>query len=129
KWRTGISTYSGVRYRRIYSGIDLLYYGNQRQIEYDFVVGPGANPKDIELSIAGADDCRVDAATGDLLLRVAGREVRQLKPVAYQEVNGESREINVRYAFLSSDASIRNPESEINLCGSKWPTMIGVNRS
>src|SRR5437660_1107519 len=69
KWRTGISTYSGVRYRGIYSGIDLLYYGNQRQIEYDFLVGPGANPKDIELSMTGADDCRVDVATGDLVLR------------------------------------------------------------
>src|SRR5437660_10445172 len=113
KWRTGISTYSRVRYRGIYSGIDLVYYGNQRQLEYDFVVGPEANPKDIQLSIAGADDCRVDAATGDLVLRVAGREVRQLKPVAYQEANGEGREINVRYALLSIDASIRNPQSGI----------------
>src|SRR5437660_443855 len=113
KWRTGISTYSRVRYRGIYSGIDLVYYGNQRQLEYDFVVGPGANPKDIQLSIAGADDCRVDVATGDLVLRVAGREVRQLRPVAYQEANGEGREINVRYALFSIDASIRNPQSGI----------------
>jgi hypothetical protein len=102
KWRTGISTYSRVRYRRIYSGIDLFYYGNQRQIEYDFVVAPGANPKDIELSIAGADYCHLDVATGDLLLRVAGREVRQLKPVAYQEVNGERHIVAANYILTAN---------------------------
>ncbi len=97
KWRTGISTYSSVRYQGIYQGIDLVYYGNQRQLEYDFVVEPGANPKDIELQIAGADDSRVDAATGDLMLRVAGKEVRQLKPVAYQIADGERREVAASY--------------------------------
>src|SRR5262249_19862943 len=44
KWRTDVPTYQKVRYRSVYPGVDLLYYGNQEQLEYDFVVSPGANP-------------------------------------------------------------------------------------
>src|SRR6185295_19220004 len=55
KWRTNVPTYAKVHYRNVYPGIDLVYYGNQRQLEYDFVVAPGADPKKIVLSFKGAD--------------------------------------------------------------------------
>src|SRR5204862_3585507 len=51
KWRTDVPTYAKVRYQDVYPGIDLVYYGNQRQIEYDFVVAPGADPKAIALAV------------------------------------------------------------------------------
>jgi hypothetical protein len=55
KWRSGIPTYAQVKYTRIYRGIDLVFYGNPTQFEYDFVVSPGARPDDIRLRFAGAD--------------------------------------------------------------------------
>src|SRR6267143_93297 len=49
KWQTNVPTYAKVQYRDVYPGIDLVYYGNQRQLEYDFVVAPGADPQRIVL--------------------------------------------------------------------------------
>ena len=60
--------------------MDLVYYGNQRQLEYDFVVAPGADPNQIKLSFAGADGMRVDAASGDWCCKVGDDEVRFHKP-------------------------------------------------
>src|SRR2546430_5784455 len=51
KWRTDVPTYGKVKYEAVYPGIDLVYYGNQRQLEYDFVVAPGADPKAITLAV------------------------------------------------------------------------------
>jgi len=53
RWRTGVPTYAKVSYAQVYPGIDLLYYGHQRQVEYDFAVAPGADPKAITLLIEG----------------------------------------------------------------------------
>ena len=75
---------SRVKYEGVYPGVDLVYYGNQRQLEYDFVVAPGADPSQIKLSFAGADGMRVDAASGDLVLKVGDEEVRFHKPAVYQ---------------------------------------------
>jgi len=85
KWRTNVVSYAKVKYRDVYPGVDLAYYGNQGgQLEYDFVVAPGADPNQIKLSFAGADGMRVDAASGDLVLMVGDGEVRFRKPVVYQ---------------------------------------------
>src|SRR5215203_629511 len=49
-WRTEISTYARVRYAQVYPGIDMVYYGNQRQLEYDFVIAPGYDPEAIQIA-------------------------------------------------------------------------------
>jgi hypothetical protein len=85
KWRTNVANYRKVKYADVYPGIDLVYYGNQRQLEYDFVVTPGADPHAIALNIAGADKVDIDAA-GDLVLGSADGEVRFHKPLVYQPV-------------------------------------------
>jgi Beta-propeller repeat/WD40-like Beta Propeller Repeat len=78
--------------------VDLTYYGNQRQLEYDFELAPGADPSLIKLSFAGAQRMRV-AESGDLVLRTRAGEVRQHQPVAYQQ-SGDAREsVAVRYAI------------------------------
>src|SRR5580704_5937463 len=59
RWRTGVPTYSRVKYENIYPGISLVYYGNQRQLEYDFVVAPAADPSQIRLSVDGAQKISV----------------------------------------------------------------------
>jgi len=97
-WRTGIPTYAKVHYQDVYPGIDLVYYGNQRQLEYDFLVAPGADPNDIVLRFKGAQRIEIDAQ-GDLVLHAAGGDVRQRKPSIYQEVDGVRREIEGGYVL------------------------------
>jgi hypothetical protein len=84
KWRTNVPSYAKVKYQGVYPGIDLIYYGNQRQLEYDFVVRPGADPNQIKLDFAGADGMRVEGASGDLVLKVGNDEVRFHRPAVYQ---------------------------------------------
>jgi hypothetical protein len=88
KWRTNVPSYSRVKYLGVYPGVDLLYYGNQGQLEYDFVVAPGADPSQIKLSFAGADGLRVDAASGDLVLNLGDNDVHFRKPIVYQPAVG-----------------------------------------
>jgi hypothetical protein len=98
KWRQNVASYEKVRYRSVYPGIDLIYYGNQRQLEYDFVVAAGADPQVIRLDFDGARQIRVDDS-GDLILNTGDAEVRQHKAVVYQEANGRRQEIASQYAL------------------------------
>jgi hypothetical protein len=98
KWRTNISTYAKVKYEGVYPGVDLVYYGNQGQLEYDFVVAPGADPHFVTLAFEGAREVHIDAR-GELVLGVEGGEVRQHKPVIYQEVAGVKREVAGHYVM------------------------------
>jgi hypothetical protein len=101
QWRTNIPTHAKVRYEEIYSGIDLIYYGNQRQLEYDFVVRSGADPTSIVLAFEGAQNIEVDPQ-GDLLLHLAGGTIRHRKPLMYQEVDGDRREIAGSYMLMGA---------------------------
>src|SRR5882762_8627011 len=87
KWRTDVPTYAKGRYREAYPGIDLVYYGKQRRLECDFVVAPGADPKKIVLGFKGADKLEIDAQ-GGLVLHAPGGDIRQHKPVVYQDIDG-----------------------------------------
>ncbi len=78
--------------------MDLVFYGNQRRLEYDFVVAPGADPKAIALNIEGSRKLRVNSR-GDLLVTVSGGEVLFQKPLVYQQISGERREIAGNYAI------------------------------
>jgi len=98
QWRTNIPTYAKVHYRGVYPGIDLFYYGNQRQLEYDFVVAPGADPRKIVLAFQGAERLEIDAK-GDLVLRAAGGDARMRKPYVYQERGGIRQEIAGAYTL------------------------------
>lgn len=96
QWHTNVAHYSRVRYEAVYRGVDLVFYGNQRQVEYDFIVAPGADPSAIGLAFEGARSVRIDAC-GDLVLRTRGGEVRQRKPLVYQETGGQRQEVAGRY--------------------------------
>src|SRR5207249_6336338 len=98
KWRTNVPTYAKVHYREVYPGIDLVYYGNQRQLEYDFVVAPGADPNKIVLGFNGADKLKIDAR-GDLVLHARGGAIHQKKPVIYQEIDGARTDIDGAYVL------------------------------
>src|SRR6266705_4073769 len=98
KWRVNVPTYARVRYEDLYPGIDLVYYGNQRQLEYDFVVRPAADPRRIALVFRGAQRLEVDPQ-GDLVLHTAAGAIRQRKPIIYQEVAGRRVEIRGDYVL------------------------------
>ena len=98
KWRTDVPTYAKVKYEGIYSGIDLVYYGNQRQLEYDFIVSPGANPHRIQFDVRGAKRIRQNE-NGELVFEVGKDEIRWHKPLVYQERNGTRQKIAARYAL------------------------------
>src|SRR5262249_32860240 len=71
RWRTNVPTYGRVRYRDVYPGIDLVYYGtHQRELEYDFVLAPGADPHAIALAFDGARRLALDGA-GNLVVTLA----------------------------------------------------------
>jgi hypothetical protein len=101
KWHTDVPVFSRVKYQDVYPGVDLLFYGNQRRLEYDFLLAPGADANAIALDVKGASKLRIDRH-GNLLMKVAGGEVVLQKPVVYQEVNGERREIAGNYAIANN---------------------------
>lgn len=103
EYKTGIPTFSKIRYSEVYPGIDVVYYGNQRDLEYDFVVRPGARPQDIRISFkGGASRLDVDAE-GNLLIQTPVGELKQRRPVVYQEHAGQRREIRGSYQIVSDN--------------------------
>src|SRR4029077_773659 len=102
KWRTNVPTYAKVKYEGIYSGIDLVYYGNQRRLEYDFIVAPGGDPRRIAFDIRGAKRIRQDVQ-GDLVLKMGEDEIRWRKPVAYQGKDGARQLVAARYAIKDTN--------------------------
>ncbi len=96
KWHAGVETYAKVRYEEVYPGIDVLYRGKGQQLEYDFLVAPGADPHRIKLRFQGVRQIGV-SDRGELILRTAEGELRQPKPFTYQEAGGVRREVASRY--------------------------------
>ena len=92
KWWIGIPTYARVEQPGVYPGIDLVYYGNQRELEYDFVVAPGADPNQLRLAYDGVEGMELEAG-GDLVVRTKLGEIRQHSPVVYQEIDGVIRKL------------------------------------
>jgi hypothetical protein len=93
KWRTNVPHFSRVRYKNLYPGIDIVYYGNQGRLEYDFIVSPGANPSAIALAFDGAGKMKINLA-GDLVISTSGGEVYLHKPAIYQEVAGKRHPVS-----------------------------------
>ncbi|MEW6733830.1 MAG: SBBP repeat-containing protein [Acidobacteriota bacterium] len=104
KWHTNITNYSKVHYENVYPGIDMVYYGNQRQLEYDFIVSPGADPEVIKLGFQGVNKLEVDIQ-GDLILHAEGEKIHQHKPILYQKTNRGKQIIEGHY-LLKSDTEV-----------------------
>jgi hypothetical protein len=102
QWRTNVANYGKLEYQGVYPGIDLVYYGNQQQLEYDFVVGPGANAGMIQLSLQGAQNVTLDPQ-GNLVLHTLGGDVVQHAPVVYQDGTAGRQEVPARFIELGPD--------------------------
>jgi len=118
EWHTGLRTYSRIVYTNLWPGIDLVYYGTVNQLKYEFVVRPGADPKQIRLTYRGATDARLNAA-GQLEVTAPLGGFTDDAPTAYQETAGGPRvTVPIAYAlertpftFLDPKAAIQNPKS------------------
>ncbi len=105
KWQSGIPTYGKVNYAQVYPGVDLVFYGNQRQLEYDFVVAAGADASRIRWQIDGA---RPALDTDNILeLRAPGGTVRFLAPVAYQVIDGKRCPVAATYTVTDKAVGFR----------------------
>ncbi len=133
KWRTSVSNFSQVKYQEVYPGVDLIYYGNQGQLEYDFVVAPGADPNQITLeflmeslplpslrtsegedrrqTVRGGRQLKIDG-NGDLVVAAVGSEMRFHRPVSYQATsagfretgeNGQRTPVQTHYVLLGDN--------------------------
>jgi hypothetical protein len=102
KWHTNIPIYGRVRYKNVYPGIDLVYYGNNQKLEYDFAVAPNADPENIQLEIKGASTIRIDAE-GSLILKTEAGEFYFQVPVAYQQ--DEGRRVPVAGSYSVTNAN------------------------
>ena len=101
QWHRNVPQYARVRYAQIYPGVDLVYYGNQGRLEYDFQVGPGADPKNIQLDFEGARQLKLEA--GDLVLLTEDGDVRLEAPRVYQPQGRARKEIDGRFVLLGSN--------------------------
>src|SRR5579863_8052823 len=104
KWRTNVPTYGAVRYAQIYPGTDLVFYGNQGRLEYDFVLASHADPNKIRMRFAGVDALRIKA-NGDLAIGAAGADVAFHKPAVYQQIGGRRRQVRGAFALLDDHAA------------------------
>jgi len=102
RWLKGIPTYARVRYAQLYPGIDVVYYGNEGRLEYDLVLASGADPNRIRLRVEGAQALRVDAA-GDLVISSAGGELRQHRPIVYQDIGGQRHQVACSYRLRGGE--------------------------
>ena len=118
QWRMNVPQFARVRYRNIYPGIDLVYYGNQGRLEHDFVVATGASPRAISLGIDGVD--RYDISSlGDLVLHLPDGDVCLQKPTAYQQFGKVKREVAVHYVLRGNKLSF-----DVGAYNSKLPLVI-----
>jgi len=102
RWRSGIPTYARAQFKGVYPGIDLVYYGNRRQLEYDFVVAPGASPEAIRLHFAGAG--KVEASPeGGLIVQGKRGRIGFHAPLVYQTVHGRREPVPGRFELLANN--------------------------
>lgn len=99
--RRNFPTYARVSYESVYPGIDLVFYGNQRQLEHDYVLAPGADPRKIRFVFEGADRLEV-APSGELVVHFGKDEVRLHRPVAYQDSKAGRVAIPVEYRLVAN---------------------------
>jgi hypothetical protein len=100
-WQSDIPNYRRILQRQVYPGIDISYHGKEGQLEEDFVVSPGANPRAIRLAFEGAKTLRTNS-NRELEVRLQGGAVTLRRPVAYQETNGSKQLVSANYVVMNN---------------------------
>jgi RHS repeat-associated protein len=106
QWRTGVPHFARIQYANLFPGIDVVYYGNPQQLEYDLIVHPGADPSQIRFRLDGATQTNL-APNGDLVLQAAGQTALFHKPVLHQVKNGTKRPVTGSYHLADGTVGFR----------------------
>jgi len=97
RWSMDAALFEAVRYQQVYPGVDLVYYGSDGQLEYDFIIAPGSDPSQIQLAFEDVDAMRINDA-GELIVTVSGEQIIQQPPFAYQQMqSGERQQVASHY--------------------------------
>jgi hypothetical protein len=102
KWRKNVPRYARVSYQDVYPGVDMAFHGAQRQLEFDFLVAPGANPQPIGFDFTGARNVKTDGS-GNLVISSTAGDVLVHKPVAYQQQNGTRQPVDARFVLTANN--------------------------
>jgi Bacterial Ig-like domain (group 3)/Kelch motif/Beta-propeller repeat len=102
QWHTNIPNFSKVEYQNVYPGINLVYYGDQQQLEYDYQLAPDADPSRIRFAVQGADSLSIDAK-GNLVLHTAIGDVLEHAPVIYQQLAGTQQPVSGQFVLLGNN--------------------------
>lgn len=105
KWRTGIPNYAAVRYDGVLRGVDMVYRGNQRELEYDLHVAPGTDPDTIAVAFKGSRRLSLTRG-GDLLIHARNAVIRQRRPVLYQGVGAARKIVSGRYVLKAKGRQV-----------------------
>ena len=100
KWKTNIPTYKAVIYKEAYPGIDIKFYGNNRQMEYDIIVKPDADATKVKFAYEGIEDLKITDG-GDMQISLKQGSIIQKKPYIYQEIDGKKMEVEGRFKIQS----------------------------
>ncbi|MFL6303063.1 MAG: SBBP repeat-containing protein [Candidatus Sulfotelmatobacter sp.] len=106
KWHAGVKQYARVSYNHVYPGVNLAFHGQQKQLEFDFIVAPGADPKSIRFDVAGAKKISTDSA-GNLVLASAVGDVVLHKPVTYQSSENTRQVVDSRFVVAKNTVSFQ----------------------
>ncbi len=136
EWKTGVANYARVLYQDVYPGIDLIYYGNQGQLEYDFMVAPGRDPGAISWrvdsvsGVAGKNPLRAAKLeinpNGDLVVKVNGQEIRFHKPIAYQLATASERQAGSEGRKLVGAHYVLDPKNQVRVEVSAYDATRGL---
>jgi len=106
KWHSGVTRYSRVSYQNVYPGVNMAFHGAERELEFDFVLAPGANPAPIRLQFSGNQGMKTDDS-GNLVISSVAGEVLLHKPVAYQEQNGARQSVDARFVLANNSVNFQ----------------------
>ena len=104
KWTSNVPVFRQIEYQEIYDGINMQFYSTVKNLKYDFIVSPGANPSDIIIDYDGVKNISLDNE-GSLLIKLEDDEVREYRPLSYQTING--KQVIVPCKFVIENKSVR----------------------
>jgi hypothetical protein len=106
KWHSSVARYSRVSYQNVYPGVNMAFHGAERDLEFDFVLAPGANPAPIGFQFSGNQGMKTDR-DGNLVIASTAGDVLLHKPMAYQEENGARQPVDARFVLANNSVSFQ----------------------
>lgn len=108
RWKSNIHPYLAIDYKGLYDGVDMHIASERGNLKYDFIIQPQKDASQIKLKLVGADDVKIEE--GNLKIETSVGEVTEMKPYAYQYINGEKKEIICKYKLRNGNLSYVFPK-------------------